>query len=330
MKKVIFMWVITVFLIGCNNAMLNDLPEVDYPEVNCPEKTQPPASRNPGQFSATVLGGNMGISRARAVAHTANASMGTFTIPNSRSIHFILRNVGDFPITNVTLTAGKLNLDGEAFEPITGNGIAVSPSAIAMLEPSYRANVETVIAVDINHGNIIGLISQQHVHSADFAGTTIRVEGTTTDGEGEVLDVSIDVNIETLIQVASFELHYSYDSGETFRRAGVTTDGIFRLPRAYMEYILFLNTGNVPIRFQVNPSGGGQFDGEYAHEWITINSGGHANFPIPTNMIDFDFLVDTIGVVFDIEQREQFGFRPNTSFITMLPNHSNLFVSWIF
>ena len=141
MKKIIILLLAAVFLFGCTNPGGNETG-------NNPNVPETPAGKLPGKFSATVLSDAMG-SNARGV------SLGTYTVANSKSIFFLLRNVGDFPITNITLMPGKLNKDGGTFVPITDGGITASPGTIAVLETSSKASVETVIEVDINHGNII-------------------------------------------------------------------------------------------------------------------------------------------------------------------------------
>ena len=297
MKKLTILTVIAMALINCKN-----------PSDNIPEL--PPTVRLPGQFSATVLSDTMGTNNAR------NVSLGTFTITNSKSIYFILRNVGDFPIHDITLTPGKL--DGVTFEPFTDNGVTASPSGITVLETSGRTSVETVIEVNINHGEVIGLISQQYVHKADFAGATIRIQGKTTDEDDNDIDISLDAGIETLIKVASFEVHYSADEGATYTKAewGHPNDPTFKqflIPPEYRNYIIILNTGNVPLKYSVATD-----DGEFL-EWPDLNAGEAKSLPAYGdnigNLHSKYFYVDTLGIVFDNCGNEDLRFRPGTSLI---------------
>jgi len=307
MKKVIIVFLATVFLFGCTNPGGNGTG-------NNPNVPETPAGKLPGKFSATVLSDAMG-SNARGV------SLGTYTVANSKSIYFLLRNVGDFPITNIALTPGKLLNEGETFKPITDNGITASPSVITVLETSGKATVEAVIEVDINHGNIIGLISQLYIHKADFAGTTLRITGKTTDEEGSVLDISLDADIETLIKVASFELRYSQDNGVTWEKASGTSESIqwfrFLIPSNGQNYVKILNTGNVPLRYKARQyDDGGIFE---LCEWKNLNSGEYSEnlrYSWENGVSVFGtFIIDTIGVAFDNEGIDIFKFRPNTSII---------------
>jgi hypothetical protein len=318
MKKVmsVFALVCVVFLFGCGEPNNGTGP-------NNPNVPVTPGKKQPGKFSAMVLSDAMG-SNARGI------SLGTYTIANSKSIYFILRNVGDFPITNITIAPGKLTADGEAFVPITDNGITASPSGITVLETSGNTTVETIIEVDINHGNIIGLISQQYVHKADFTGTTLRIIGKTVDEENEVVDVSLDVDIETFIKVASFELHYSEDEGVTYKKAeyaappvqGSENERRFLIPESSKDYIKIMNTGNVPLRYKVvignNP------DIEHTFEWSIIEASKYSN-SFPLSYYGF-FLIDTFGIAFDNGNIESLVFRPGTSIVidSILPWYSYL------
>jgi len=305
MKKIIISLLVAVFLFGCTNTD-NEIDNVpDAPVIG---------GKQPGKFSATVLSDAMN-SKARGI------SMGTYTVSNSKSIYFLLRNVGDFPITDVALTPGKLNKDGETFVPITDGGVTASPGTIAVLETTGNATVETVIAVDINHGNVVGLISQQYIQKADFAGATLRITGKTRDGAGTALDVSLDADIETLIKVASFEVHYSADNGATYQKAELGIANRFKVPYANKNNVKILNTGNVPLRYKA--IGAGKIDEWESYlNWTSIATGNYSN-PLPdnsgTNNFAF-FVVDTIGVAFDNGGIDTFVFRPNTS--TVINNFS--------
>jgi len=317
MKKAIISLLAAALLFGCANP--GDVPII--------------GGKLPGKFSATVLSDAIGQS-ARGV------SLGTYTVANSRSIYFILRNVGDFPITNVTLTPGKLNEGGGAFVPITDGGITASPGTIAVLETSGNATVETVIEVDVNHGDVIGLISQQYIQKANFAGATLRITGKTRNEAGAALDISLDADIETLIKVASFELQYSLNNGVSYMKAKFDMDyKQYIIPYSGKDYIKILNTGNVPLRY--NSIKYLDFYGlyEYSQTWKTIEAGEYSNAflfdyddtaPNPTggnnkhyNSLGHFFLIDTIGVAFDNDGNEYFAFRPNTSIVINLGEPDN-------
>jgi len=306
MKKTTILIAIAVALIGCSS-----------PNGETPTEPVNPG-KIPGKFSATVLSDTIGSQNA-----ARGVSLGTFTVSNSKSIYFILRNVGDFPITNITLTAGKLLTGGATFQPISDNGITASPGAITVLETSGNATVETVIEVDINHGNVVGLISQQYIQKADFAGATLRIAGKTTDEEGEILDVSLDVDIETFIKVASFEVHYSANGGATYTKAEYgfppyawADEPWYLIPPTGKGHIKILNTGNVPLRYKVWKNSDNNW--ENYNEWVNLNAGEYSSTLSYKNTnnggVNY-FLIDTIGVAFDNGGIEDFIFRANTSIV---------------
>jgi len=302
MKRCIGILVLAcVVLVGCNN-----------PNNPVGKGT----GKQPGKFSATVLSDAMGGARG--------VSLGTFTVANSKSIYFILRNVGDFPITDITLTPGKLNKDDGAFVPITDNGVTASPGAIAVLETSGKANVESVIEVDINHGDIVGLIAQQYIHKADFAGTTLRITGKTTNEKGAALDISLDADIETLIKVASFEIVY----GDNFTPAttyNMESDQMrYLVPSSAKNKVRLHNTSNVSIFVKIrrNPfpssgSGGGD-SWEFTNSWEEVLPNAYsAVFTHYTGPLypQYLFIVDTRGVAFDNKGNDDLGFRSGTSIV---------------
>jgi len=277
MKKIIgILLLICVVLVGCFD----------------PDDSTNQNGKLPGRFSATVLSDSMG-GNARGI------SLGTFTITNSKSIFFILRNIGDFPITGIALTPGKL-INNATFEPITDNAVTASPSAITVLETTGNTSVESVIEVNINHGDVIGLIAQQYIQKADFAGTTIRITGKTTNEEGAVLDVSLDLDISTLIKVASFEVHYSLDNGATFKKAEFGTQWnndqvkLFLIPENGFKNVYIVNTGNVPLKYRNIPA-----PIEIWLNGVDLNVGESKIIDYPTYYTSVSLYVDTLGIVFD-------------------------------
>ena len=325
MKKIAILIAIAVALFGCVNSN-GDLPNNgDTPnggDITDPENPQ--TTKNPGKFSATVLSDAFGSrSAARGV------SLGNYTVSNSKSIYFILRNVGDFPITGIKLTAGKLTAEGETFVPITDNGVTASPGQIAVLETSGNTTVETIIEVAINHGNVVGLISQQYIQKADFAGTTIRITGKTTDEDDNAADVSLDVDIETLIKVASFELQYSVDNGVTWKKAEYDRP-TFGDSAIYYEIpnknnlVGILNTGNVPLRYKAGLTHN-VTSWEAGNDWKNLAVGECSENL--SSAWEERFIIDTLGVAFDPDGIEDFIFRANTSIVASSNNQGN-FISW--
>jgi hypothetical protein len=264
--------------------------------IGCPDETA--QTKLPGKFAATLLSDNMGSNR--------NVSLGTYTVANSKSIFFILRNVGDYPITDVTLTPGKLVANGASFIPITDNGVTASPGTIAVLETSGNATIENIIEVNINHGNIAGLISQQYVQKADFAGTTIRIQGRTTDG-GSDLNISLDLDIGTLIKVASFDVLYGSDKVVEYN---TTNNNIGFIIPSLSQDIFIKNTGNVDIKIKNNSN----YQLENA-SWQTLTPEDSIKLILSNSAQAYTFLVDTMGIMFDNQGIDDIVFKPGTSII---------------
>jgi hypothetical protein len=304
MKKILFsLLLIAVFLVGCPTGTDNNGTT---------------SGKMPGKFSATVLSDSMGSrSAARGV------SLGDYTVSNSKSIYFILRNVGDFPITNVSLTAGKLLEEGGTFVPITDNGVTASPGSIAVLETSGNTSIETIIEIAINHGNIVGLISQQYIQKADFTGTTIRITGNTVNSEGATVNISLDIDIGALIKVASFELQY-ITNGTTWIKANYDTRGHYIIPTG--TSLKILNTGNVPLKYKaglVEAGTGGSW--ELSNVWKDLAIGQYSEDLISSK--EYKFIVDTLGVAFNNDGIDDFVFRSNTSILVASTSNGTC-ISW--
>jgi hypothetical protein len=307
-----------------NDPEGGDVTDPDDGDITDPENPIPdPNKKLPGKFSATVLSDAFGSrSAARGV------SLGNYTVSNSKSIYFILRNVGDFPITDITLTAGKLTAEGETFVPITDNGVTASPGQISVLETSGKATVETIIEVAVNHGNVVGLISQQYIQKADFAGATIRIDGKTIDEDDNAVDVSLDVDIGTLIKVASFELQYSVDNGITWEKAEYFLENAlnfyYTIPND-TDCIKILNTGNTPLKYKAgfNPEVG---NFELLNEWKDLGINERSE-DLSSISLSKGFIIDTIGVAFDNSGIDDFVFRANTS-VVVSSNNNNGGIPW--
>jgi len=311
MKKFLLpLFLIAVFLIGCSTGTNNDNPGTII--IN---------GKSPGKFSATVLSDTMGSGAARGV------NLGTYNVANSKNIYFILRNVGDFPITDISLTAGKLLANGATFVPITDNGVTASPGSITVLETSGNTTIETIIEVAINHGNISGLISQQYIQKADFTGATIRITGKTIDEDDKAINVSLDVDIETLVKVASFELQYSVDNGATWVKAEYgmadSTSILYLIP-TNSQNVKILNTGNVPFKYK---AGLKQADSwELGNDWISLAVGERSE----DLSLSWQkrFIVDTLGVAFDPNGNNDLVFKANTSIV--VSSYNQTFIGWFF
>ncbi|MCL2254440.1 MAG: hypothetical protein FWC09_08345 [Lachnospiraceae bacterium] len=258
----------------------------------------------PGMFAVQA-------DNSRSVIARNAATLGPYQINTARTVYFYLKNIGDFPITGIELSLGK---HGSDFEPVANNDFAIFPATISQLAPSNTSSVDTFIELNINHGHIIGAIAQPNVIKNGVEGVTVRITGMTNDDGGNAIPVSLDVNVDMDIKVASFEIHYSEDEGMNYTKAEVDESASFKIPLAGKDYIKILNTGNVPLRYKVERWEDMTSAWESNVHWINIESGSYSNALIYGYGMSI-FIIDTIGVIFDNDGIENLVFRPDTSII---------------
>ena len=262
-----------------------------------------------------------------------NATIGSYSVQSSKSVYFILRNIGTGTITNITLTAGNFGGDSASFAPSSGKSFVLSPGSLNSLEPVDTSSIETLVEVDINHGQVIGEIGQNSILAPSILGTTIRILGSTVDSANTAVPVDLYVDLGTVVKVADFSINSSSNSGATFTPT-TTYDFLpsnssyiaFLVPSGSIGNVKVKNTGNVDWKIKVRrnwPSSGGW---ENANSWETVSPGSYSlaltdmSGSSPTQ---YFFLVDTGGVVFDSSSNADLSFRPGTSIVQSATNASN-------
>jgi hypothetical protein len=137
------------------------------------------------------------------------------------------------------------------------------------------------------------------------------------------LNVSLDVDIETLIKVCSFEVHYSEDNGVTWKKAeyekppyDYASRNYYVIPYASKDFIKILNTGNVPLQYKVWKNGENYQTWENYDDWVDLNT------DVFSNVLEYRystgeqlFLVNTLGVAFDNGGIGELVFRANSSIV---------------
>lgn len=129
------------------------------------------------------------------------------TVNASQTVFFILKNVGSYPITNVQLVPQYINTDG-TYTAIanTDNSFVVSPGTITNVDTSANSSIETLISISINHGQVLGLNSQENVITRALNGVSVHITGDTKDVNGQPATTSLDADLTTLVNYAQFKI----------------------------------------------------------------------------------------------------------------------------
>ena len=286
MKKIVILMIITLMvIIGCDGT--GD------------------SGKLPGQFAVQA-------DNSRSVMARNVASLGPYNINTARTIYFYLKNIGDYPITDIELSLGK---HGSDFEPISNNDFAVFPTKINTLVSSKTSSVDTFIELNVNHGHIIGSIAQSNVINKDVNGVMVRITGKTTDGEKDI-PVSLDVNVDMLINVASFNIVYGDDN--TIAEWGYIPyyySNSFKIPPSEITKVRLHNSGNVNLHI-LGSSGGWHLGSSFetTNTWEEVLPNAYSN-----NFSSVDgqyfFILDTKGVVFNNKGINELVYRHGTSII---------------
>jgi hypothetical protein len=213
----------------------------------CTGAISPSASKTPGRFAVVQV--------APAQAKEM-VPIGSVKVDDTRSAFFILQNVGEYPIDNITLSVAEQ--DGSS-NTVAGsiNDFVVSPNQISSLTSSSISPIVNLIQIAINHGQIYGEVAQGNYINPSVADAIISISGTTTsDGSTYDVPVTIQASLTTLIDLAAWDLQYSTDSGNTWLSAGapyVANPTQFQYDTETpgdaipQRLVRIANLGNVPI-----------------------------------------------------------------------------------
>ena len=276
--------------------------------------TENTGGKKPGKFAVQA-------DSSRSVMARNLTSIGPYPINSSRTIYFYLKNIGDFPITDIELSLGKHDSD---FEPIKNQDFVIFPTKINSLSPSSGSSVDTFIELNVNHGDIIGLLGQKNVIKNGVEGVKIRITGMTTDSDDKAISISLDVNVDMDIKVASFDIVYGDDNT-------VATKYRYNFPgSAYIGYLIPLsnfnkvrlhNIGNVNLYVKMSRNSGGNW--EDANYWEEVLPNTYSElFTSFYNWDAYYFIIDTRGIAFDNNGNNDFYFRAGTSIIQSRHNNT--------
>ena len=295
MKKILFLLSMGIlgFMIftGCVS------PVMSLPTANNP---------SPGKFAVAP------------VAPSRNINLGFYTVNNTTTVLFILKNIGSQPIENVSLTASNPTL--------SPNDFTVTPGSITVVDSSATSSIETLCTLSINHGQIGGSLANNYLDPS-VTGSTVHISGmTSNDGVTFNVPVSIDADVTTLVNLADWKYSISAD-GVTFQDGGINTDTRYsstpfitmgptpNISGQATYYGKITNTGNVPIKVLMSyiDNTGGITP---VSTWQTLKPGDSYTetngWYVPlTNVI-----IDTMGVQADlVSKHPSASFRTGTSLL---------------
>lgn len=186
------------------------------------------------------------IANSRAVV-----SLGNISVDSTVSLQFLLTNIGDFPIKNVSMSpsAEGISLGVDDF--------SINPISIDEISPSSNSSFGYVVTVYLNHGLVYGKIGTYNLLSG-LTKLSIKIMGyTTLDGTNYTEPTSLDAELNTSINIADWKLEVSDDGIAWIDARGGNQnssqfmwynplDGLID-HNSNASYYRIVNTGNVPI-----------------------------------------------------------------------------------
>lgn len=186
--------------LGCGSS-----EEPSSPATAAPTSTTSQTGKSPGAFAVARMQVGSQPQNAAAASwpgtHPTDNSGADAGAPStfemgdlkgSDDFLFLLKNIGDYPITDVNLTS-----DGAAFQ--------VAPTEISGMEPASSSPMETVLRVRVNHGTNLSGVGHLPVLPMGPNQAVISLKGKTSDGMNSGIDVSLTFTIKLNALLADFE-----------------------------------------------------------------------------------------------------------------------------
>jgi hypothetical protein len=225
-------------------------------------------------LTTTQGAGGFGMSYLKGLAKTRNASkvqsggnvnFNLGSIKGSTAFYFLLYNVGNSLITNVTLT-------------MSDTMFSVYPAAMDTLVPGTDLGMLPVIKVSAFHGTSLDGVGSRSIMKQGANGATLHIQGTTktAGGADTVVTLSAGLQLQALVMDFSFyglggEVNLSAPKTSSMGRFLPDSGMSVSMPSTWMAYypcnfkfntdfsktcyrddardtlIKILNTGNVPV-----------------------------------------------------------------------------------
>lgn len=289
-----------------------------------PETPKPVVKKVQGKFAVVPLSKNESLARG--------IDIGTYNINSSSAIFFIIKNLGDTPLTEVRIQAcsylSTTNLTGNEV-----NNFTITPDTSGVhtltLLPSGQSSIDTLVKVEINHGDMAGYMNKKNYLDPGFLGTTLHITGKTEaiDADGNNVldatgaktyaDVILDADIGTVVHLARVAIEYDTTNGQDAWYPTYTdpfNPGFFSpialiQPGTETGRFRLVNNGNVKIRVYDRMNAGVYWD-VLPGEFVRLNLNNR-----PGNMIGLN--IDTLGVQFDTLTCPGFPLTAGTSTMTI-------------
>ena len=194
------------------------------------------SAQKPGQFAIQQANG-----LAKVISKQSDSSVNIIdSIRSSRSFYYLLKNVGEAPITDI-----KISSSNTAFD--------ISPKSIEKLISetitSTDASLVPIIRLDITHGYAINGTGWKGLLKQGINTCTLMITGNTTSHSGKdtIVTLQVDLSVFALIAELTFKADgETLDMSEKNECIGVVGEPIFG-PCFTADSIIIINTGNVKV-----------------------------------------------------------------------------------
>jgi hypothetical protein len=173
-------------------AGISGCSKVSPVQPNTVEKKLSPYD-GPGGFAMSYLKGLAKTKGATEVKSGENAKFDLGSIKGSTAFYFLLYNIGNRPITNVSLT-------------IADTMFSLYPSKIDTLVPGTDIGILPIVKVNAFHGTSIDGVGSRSLMKMGLNSATLAIQGTTKTQSGADTAVSLSVGLRVQAMVMNFKV----------------------------------------------------------------------------------------------------------------------------
>lgn len=273
--------------------------------ISCKKESGTPWNGVAGKFS---MGLANHLKSAKAIQTDGTVTFDLDSLKSSRSFYFILGNVGENDITNISLSSDNSNFN-------------ITPSTIEVLPGTKSKNSSTliqIISLDIVHGTRINGVGYTKLLSAGDNYGTITIQGHTRDSVSDI-STSIKAAVKVYAKVMDIALFQGSTQYDLTQPAGKFIGSLlFDVDQSNSyEYsalpMSLKNTGNVGIQVTVAALGATNT----VLQNVLVNPQQSINLNLPAPLISTTLLsqiqLNSGGTIFD-QQKLSMGNDGNAYF----------------